>query len=127
MFFFLTGCGRNNNDDYYRDQYYDDYYYDDDRYYDDLYYDLIDELNHLSIRDLNDIEEMVFIAWDYNANVEVEYLDRYGYHLEMGYIDNDYMLGRFLDEIYYDEAHVLDVEVLQNEYSDLFLIFTVEE
>jgi len=122
MILFLTGCGRNNDDDYYRGQNYNR-----DHYYGDVYYELIDELNRLSIRNIDDIEEMVFIAWDFDANVEVEYVDNYGYHLEMGYIENDYMLGIFLDEIYYNEVHVLDAEVLENEYYELFLIFTVEE
>jgi len=127
MIIVLTGCRGNDDDYYYNDQYYrDDYYYGDD-YYSDVYYDLIDDLDRFNIYYLSDIEEMVLIAWDYDAYVEVEYLDRDSYHLEMGYITNDQMLTDFLDEIYYEEVRMLDAEVLENEYYELFLIFTVKE
>jgi len=118
MFFALAGCGGNDND-YYRDQYYRD------QYYGDSYYSLIAELNRLSIHNLDDIADMVYTAWDYGAEVEVDFLDYHGYHIERDFINNDRMLESFIEELYYNEIFILDVEVLEEGF-DLFLIFTVE-
>ena len=110
--FALTGCG-GNNDNYYRNQ------------YGDPYQSLVSELNRLSIYDLDDLADMIYIAWEYGAYVEVDFLDYSGYHLETDLIDNDQRLNNFLDGIYYEEFFILDAEVHEDGF-DLFLIFTVE-
>ena len=110
IFFALTGCrGRDN---YYRD-------------YGDPYYSLVSQLDRLSINNLDDIEDMVYIAWEYGAFVEVDFLDHNDRLLETEFIDNDQMLDSFLDGIYYEEFFLLDAVVEEDGY-DLFLIFIVE-
>jgi len=91
----------------------------------DDYRSLVNELNNFSIHNIDDIEEMIYIAWDYNASVEVEYFDRFDYHLETDYVNNDRALNIFLDELYYNEVYMLDAEVLE-EGRNLYLIFSVE-
>ena len=93
--------------------------------YRDSYSSLVAELNRLSINNIDDIEDMVYIAWDYGAAVEVEFFDHYNYYIETDYINNDRTLENFLDGLYYNEFIMLDAEVLE-EGRDLFLIFSVE-
>ena len=112
MFFALTGCGRNNND-YYVDQ------------YGDPYYSLVSQLDRLSIHDVDDLADMVYIAWEYGAFVEVDFLDYNDQFIETDFINNEQMLDEFLDGIYYEEFFMLDAIVEEDGY-DLFLIFIVE-
>ena len=91
----------------------------------DDYRSLVNDLNQFNINYIDDIEEMIYIAWDYDASVEVEYLDYSGYLLETDFVNNDRSLNIFLDELQYGEVHMLNAEVLE-EGNNLYLIFSVE-
>ena len=123
MFVAFTGCS--SNADYYRDQYYYEQQYYKEQYYGEPYYSLMSALNHYSINNLEDIADMVYMAWNYGVEVEVDIIDYYGFHLENDFISNDHLLKKFLDEIYHNEISILDVEVLEEGLA-VFLNFTVE-
>lgn len=115
--FVLVGCGDNagtgnNNNIHSNYNYMDDY---------EL---LLADIDHLNIFDLYDIAEMVFIAWEYNAYVEVEHHDYHGVDIEE--INNEYQLEDFLAEIYHGDVSMYDVQVFEDDHFNLILLFIVD-
>ena len=121
--FVLVGCnGDSNRTDYYT-SYYTDYYT--NRYMDD-FERLIADIDHLRVDNIDDIAEMVMIAWDHGAFVEVDYYDYYdGEVVDMVEINNEHQLEAFLDEVYYNEIVIYDVELFEEGY-DLVLVFIAD-
>lgn len=126
--FVLAGC--NDNSYGYNDRNYNnrnnadryDYYYND---YMDDYELLISDIDHLSISNLDDLAEMVAIAWEYDAIVEVEY-HFYDGGYEVEEIFNEQQLEDFLGEFYRYEIEIDDVQVLEDDNYNLVLLFIVD-